>query len=72
VSDITFFVQVGNTASETLALLTLKLSVFEWHGRFKERARRYYKITQEVGSLIHKEQIQMYYYRGFGKEKHFR
>jgi hypothetical protein len=42
--NIEFCVQVGNTASETLALLALaygeyavkKLSVFEWYGRFKE------------------------------------
>jgi hypothetical protein len=34
---MTFSVKIGNSASETLALLTLaikKLSVFEWYRRF--------------------------------------
>jgi len=42
--NIKFCVKIGESASETLALLTVaygeygmkKLSVFEWHGRFKE------------------------------------
>jgi len=42
--NIKFFVKIGKSASETLTPLTLayceyamkKLSVFEWHGRFKE------------------------------------
>ena len=42
--NIKFYVKIGNSASETLALLTVaygeygmkKSSVFEWHRRFKE------------------------------------
>ena len=42
--NIEFCVKIGNSASETLALLTVaygeyamkKLSVFEWHRQFKE------------------------------------
>jgi len=66
-TNITFCVEIGKSANETLALSTVaygeyapkKSSVFEWHRRFKE-GRGNVQDDPRSGSRKRKGQIQMW------------
>jgi hypothetical protein len=65
--NIMFFMKIGKSASETLALLTVvygeyamkKLSVFEWHSPFKEEGEDM-QADPRSGSQKRKGQMQMW------------
>ena len=65
--NIKFYVNIGKSTSETLALLTVaygeyamkKSSVFEWH-RQSRKGEKMCKTIQEVGSQKRKGQMQMW------------